>query len=52
RPAPSPPAPAADDAIDLGATVLPAVARAYAPHVIGALLAVLLGYLLGRRSRR
>lgn len=45
-------APEADDSIDLGATVLPVLIKSYAPHVIGALLAIALGYLLGRRSRR
>lgn len=41
-----------DDAIDLGATVLPVIIKSYAPHVVGALVAILFGYLLGRRSRR
>ena len=45
-------APAEDDAIDLGATVLPVVLKSYAPHIVGALVAILFGYLLGRRSRR
>ncbi len=63
RPAPSPgPGPArasssgaaaaSDDAVDLGATVLPVILKAYAPHAIGALVAIALGYFLGRRSRR
>lgn len=47
-----PPPAAADDSIDLGATVLPVLIKSYAPHVIGALLAIALGFFLGRRSRR
>jgi carbon monoxide dehydrogenase subunit G len=44
------PAPAAqDDAIDLGATVLPVIARSYAPYAGVALLAFVLGWLFGRR---
>jgi carbon monoxide dehydrogenase subunit G len=46
------PAPPTDDSIDLGATVLPVLIKSYAPHAVGALLAIALGYLLGRRSRR
>ncbi|HYO40494.1 MAG TPA: SRPBCC family protein [Nocardioidaceae bacterium] len=38
-----------DDALDLGATVLPVLARVYGPRAAGALLLVVLGYLLGRR---
>lgn len=45
------PARPADDAIDLGATVLPVVLKSYAPHLVGALVAILFGYVLGRRSR-
>lgn len=41
-----------DDAIDLGATVLPVILKTYAPHIVGALVAIAFGYLLGRRSRR
>lgn len=53
-PPPAAPAPASteDDAIDLGATVLPVVLKSYAPHIVGALVAILFGYVLGRRSRR
>ena len=53
RPVPPRTAPArtADDAIDLGATVLPVVLKSYAPHIVGALVAILFGYVLGRRSR-
>jgi carbon monoxide dehydrogenase subunit G len=40
-----------DDALDLGATVLPILARTYGPQAAGALLLVLVGYLLGRRRR-
>ncbi|MDO5503107.1 MAG: SRPBCC domain-containing protein [Actinomycetia bacterium] len=43
------PAPSDDDAIDLGATVLPVLVKSYAPHVVGAVVAILFGYLLGRR---
>ena len=39
------------DAIDLGATVLPVLAKTYAPHLIAALIAFLVGYRLGRRRR-
>jgi len=48
---PSPPSrpPSNDDALDLGATVLPVLARTYGPPLGLALLALLLGYLLGRR---
>lgn len=48
RPAPSR---HSDDAIDLGATVLPVVLKSYAPHIVGALVAILFGYVLGRRRR-
>ncbi|MEI2778186.1 MAG: SRPBCC family protein [Tetrasphaera sp.] len=51
--APSSPRPAAttqDDSIDLGATVLPVVLRAYAPHLAVGLLGVLIGWALGRRQ--
>ena len=51
RPAP-PRQAAADDSIDLGATVLPVLIKSYAPHAVGALVAIALGYVLGRRSRR
>ncbi|NLJ54282.1 MAG: SRPBCC family protein [Intrasporangiaceae bacterium] len=43
------PAQGEDDAIDLGATVLPVLVKSYAPHVVGAFVAILFGYLLGRR---
>ena len=42
-------APAQEDAIDLGATVLPVIARSYAPYAGVALLAFVLGWLFGRR---
>ena len=37
--------------LDLGSTVLPVLIKSYAPHAVGALLAIALGYVLGRRSR-
>jgi uncharacterized protein len=49
RPA-GPPA-GADDALDLGATVLPILAKTYGPAALAALVALVVGYLLGRRSR-
>jgi carbon monoxide dehydrogenase subunit G len=62
-PVPSRPAPAAagasagpssssrpsDDALDLGATVLPILAKTYGPQIVIALVALVIGYLLGRR---
>lgn len=57
RPAPARPAPArraapgGDDAIDLGATVLPVLAKTYAPYAGVALLAFVLGWLFGRGGR-
>jgi len=47
RPAPPP----VDDSIDLGATVLPVLVKSYAPYALAALAGLLLGWLLGRRSR-
>ena len=44
-----PPAPAADDSIDLGATVLPVLVKNYAPYAVAALAGLVLGWLLGRR---
>ena len=38
-----------DNALDLGATVLPVLARTYGPQAAIALLTLLIGYLLGRR---
>ena len=43
--------PADDDALDLGATVLPVLLKAYAPQVAVALAALALGILIGRRRR-
>lgn len=40
-----------DDALDLGATVLPVLLKAYAPQVAVALAALALGILIGRRRR-
>ena len=37
-----------DDALDLGATVLPILARTYGPQAAIALVALVIGYLLGR----
>jgi carbon monoxide dehydrogenase subunit G len=60
---PSPPRPApsasrassgassGDDALDLGATVIPILARTYGPQAVIALIALVIGYLLGRRRR-
>lgn len=53
-PAPRPaarPAPANDDALDLGATVLPVLAKTYAPYAAVGILALVIGWLLGRRRR-
>lgn len=48
----APPRPAGDDdALDLGATVLPVLAKTYAPFAAAALLAFLLGWVFGRRGR-
>ncbi len=47
--APARPAPAADDSIDLGATVLPVLVKNYAPYAVAALAGLVLGWLLGRR---
>jgi uncharacterized protein len=44
-------APPGDDALDLGATVLPVLARAYGPQLALALVALVVGFLLGRRRR-
>jgi hypothetical protein len=41
-----------DDAIDLGATVLPVVLRSYAPQLVAAALGLVVGILIGRRLRR
>ncbi|MEP7091530.1 MAG: SRPBCC family protein [Nocardioidaceae bacterium] len=51
KPAASKPSagPASDDALDLGATVLPILARTYGPQAAIALVALVIGYLLGRR---
>jgi uncharacterized protein len=47
--APAAGSPPSDDALDLGATVLPILARTYGPRAGIALLALVVGYLLGRR---
>jgi carbon monoxide dehydrogenase subunit G len=49
RTPPRPQAAGSDEALDLGATVLPILARTYGPQAGIALLALLIGYLLGRR---
>jgi uncharacterized protein len=41
-----------DDALDLGATVLPVLARTYGKQAAAGLALLLLGWLLGRRGRR
>ncbi len=41
-----------DDAIDLGATVLPVILKSYAPQLATAAVALVVGILIGRRSRR
>jgi carbon monoxide dehydrogenase subunit G len=46
----SPPAPSQDDALDLGATVIPVLVKTYGPQAAIALLALVIGYLLGRRK--
>ena len=49
RPMPARAGAGSDDAIDLGSTVLPVIARSYAPYAGVALLAFVLGWLFGRR---
>jgi hypothetical protein len=39
-----------DDALDLGATVIPVLVKTYGPQAAIALLALVIGYLLGRRK--
>jgi carbon monoxide dehydrogenase subunit G len=41
--------PSGDDTLDLGATMLPILARTYGPQALIALVALVVGYLLGRR---
>ena len=41
---------AADDALDLGATVLPVLVKNYAPYAVAGLLGLVLGWLIGRRN--
>jgi hypothetical protein len=41
-----------DDAIDLGATVLPVVLKSYAPHLVAAAVGLVVGILIGRSLRR
>jgi carbon monoxide dehydrogenase subunit G len=40
-----------DDAIDLGATVLPAILKSYAPHLVAAAVGLVVGILIGRGLR-
>ena len=44
------PASSEDDALDLGATVIPILVKTYGPQAAIALLALVIGYLLGRRK--
>ncbi len=41
-----------DDALDLGATVLPVLLRSYAPQIVAAAVGVVVGILIGRGMRR
>ena len=41
-----------DDALDLGAAVLPTILRGYAPHVAIGLVAFVIGWAKGRKRRR
>ena len=41
-----------DDALDLGATVLPVLLRSYAPYLGAAVVGLVLGVLIGRSRRR
>ena len=53
RPAASTPRPApaaaSDDALDLGATVLPVILKSYAPHLIAGLVGLVIGWKVARR---
>ena len=46
----SPAASSQDDALDLGAAVIPVLVKSYGPQAAIALLALVIGYLLGRRK--
>ncbi len=48
RPAPRPRASSDDDALDLGATVLPVLVRTYAPYVVVGVIGIVIGWLIGR----
>lgn len=52
RPAISRPAPARDDSIDLGATVLPVLIKSYAPYLVAGVIGLAVGLALGRNARR
>ena len=41
-----------DELVDLGATVLPVILKSYAPQFATAAVALVVGILIGRRSRR
>ena len=49
RPAYQPPA---DDAVDLGAAVLPVLAKTYGPYLLAGLVGLLVGVAIRRRPRR
>ncbi len=48
RPAPRPKPSSDDDALDLGATVLPVLIRSYAPYVVVGVIGIVIGWLIGR----
>ncbi len=48
RPAPRPVASRDDDALDLGATVLPVLVKTYAPYVVVGVIGIVIGWLIGR----
>ena len=48
EPAPRPAAARDDDALDLGATVLPVLVKTYAPYVVVGVIGVIIGWLIGR----
>ncbi|MBD3784026.1 MAG: carbon monoxide dehydrogenase, partial [Micrococcales bacterium] len=37
-----------DDALDLGATVLPVLVKTYAPYVVVGVIGLVIGWLIGR----
>ncbi|HMM97062.1 SRPBCC family protein [Phycicoccus sp.] len=48
RPAPRPAPAKEDDALDLGATVLPVLVKTYAPYVVVGVIGLVIGWLIGR----